>query len=143
MSILVDIVPLGAFSSRHSEMEWIQQGSHLIPIVLSPVVRDQCKILLSDTFIREMFSLATAKLDADAARVLNKKDSMDIKLENELDEIRNVSAISVAAKEATVDRSTGFWKRSKWAKQLSKLFGGEERKAYFFPLHGALLGVSL
>jgi len=119
MSILVEMVPLGAFSSRESEMGWIKQGSHLTPIVLSAVVREQCKILLVDSFTRELFNIATDPDAIGTDSILRKKIANDVKLEKELHDIRAISAVGVAAKEAMIDRSTGFW-QSKWAKQLSK-----------------------
>ena len=119
MTLLLDIVPIGALSSRESEVGWIEQGSHITPIVLSSVVREQCKLLLVDSFTRELFNIASDpnKINADA--VLQKKDPRDFKLEKELDEISSQSVVSVAAKEAMVIRSTGFWKKSKWAKTLA------------------------
>jgi len=118
MSLLVEKVPLGAFSSRESEMGWIKKGSILSPIILSVVVRDQCKTLLLESFIREVFNVAADPEAFGTEYVLNKKNGKDIKLEKELSDIKSHSATAVAAREAKIDRSTGFWKKSKWAKKL-------------------------
>jgi hypothetical protein len=46
VTVLHDVVPLGTFSSRDSVVEWITDGKgHHKPVVLSPVVIDQCKLL--------------------------------------------------------------------------------------------------
>ena len=120
MSILVDAVPLGAFSSRENEMGWIEQASHFTPVVLSSVVRDQCKLFLVDSFTREIFNIASNSNKSNIDAILKKKDANDNKLEQELEEIKSKSTVTVAAQEAMVNRSTGFWKKSNWAKQLSK-----------------------
>jgi len=118
MSLLVEKIPLGALSSRESEMGWIKKGSILSPIILSVVIRDQCKMFLLESFVREVFNIAA---DPDVIRtehILSKKDGKDVKMEKELSEIKSHSATSVAAREAKIDRSTGIWKKSKWAKKL-------------------------
>jgi hypothetical protein len=120
MSLLVENTPLGSFSSRESEIGWVEEGSRLSPIVVSSIVRDQCKILLAEDFVRKVFRTA---LDIDVVSVdtvLHQKDEKDIKIEEELKSIQSESALSVAAKEATADHSTGFWQKSKWARNLSK-----------------------
>jgi hypothetical protein len=118
MSLLVDKVPLGAFSSRESEMGWIKKGSMLSPIVLSVVVRDQCKMFLLESFIREVFKIASDPEVIGTETLLSKKDAKDMKLEKEVNAIKSVSVTAVAAEESKIDRSTGFWKKSKWAKKL-------------------------
>lgn len=119
IAILVDVIPLGTFSSRESAVEWIRSGDHHTPIVLSPVVMEQCKLLLVDSFVRNLFNCA---IDDDALStkdVLLNKNEKDLKQETDLAEVGTSSATSLAASEARVDRSKGFWKSSKWARKLS------------------------
>ncbi len=120
-AFLTDLVPVTTFSSRQSSVEWIRDGSHLTPIVLSPVILDQCKVIILDSYVRSLFNCA---IDVDALNVkeiISKKDGRDKKLEKDLEEILTESSISVAAREAMVDRTKGFWQRSKWAKKLQKI----------------------
>ena len=119
MSFLVENVPLGSFSSRDSDIGWVQEGSHLRPVVISPVIRDQCKTLLSESFTRKLFLIAINFQFIDADKIINKKDEHDIKIEEEVTKIQSESTVMVAAKEAMVNHSTGFWQKSKWAKRLS------------------------
>ncbi len=119
MTLLLDAVPIGALSSRESEVGWMEHGTHITPIVLSSVVRDQCKLLLSDSFTRELFNIAFDSKKIYADSFLVKKNALDAKLEKQLDEIRSQSVVSVAAKEVTENRGTSFWKKSKWAKKLA------------------------
>ena len=119
MAILVNEIPLGAFRSRESEMEWIKSGSHLKPIILSPVVREQCKIFLTDAFTRNLFNLATDPEVINAEIILQRRDKRDDKLEKELNDIRTQSVTRIAAKEAMEERTSG-WRKSKWAKDLSR-----------------------
>lgn len=120
LSTLLDAIPLATLTSRESVVEWISDGKgHLSPVVLSPTVMEQCKYLLSDAFVRRIFSCA---IDSDALQVeniLNQKDDYDKKQEAELHEA-GASATSLAAKEARVDRSKGFWQSSGWAKKIGK-----------------------
>jgi hypothetical protein len=120
MSVLVENVPLGSFSSKESEIGWIEEGSRLSPIVVSSIVRDQCKIFLTEDFVRKVFRAALDFNIMDVNAILTQKDDRDIKIEEELKAIQSESALSVAAKEALTDHSTGFWQKSKWAKKLSK-----------------------
>lgn len=123
LSLIIDKVPLGAFSSKHSEMVMISDGAHLSPVVLSTVIRDQCKSFLIDSNVRNLFRAA---VDADIAGIdkrLSRKDNKDILLQKELDDLKMISSVSVAAKEAMIDRSSSFWQGSGWAKQISKKMG--------------------
>ena len=120
-AFLSDLIPVTTFSSRQSSVEWISDGSHLTPIVLSPVLLDQCKLILLDSYVRSLFNCA---IDVDALNVeaiITRKDSKDKKLEKDLVEILTESSTTVAAREAMVDRTKGFWQRSKWAKKLQKI----------------------
>lgn len=123
LSLLIDKVPLGAFSSRHSEIVMIGDGTHLTPVVLSTVIRDQCKAFLIDSNVRNLFRVAVDSDNLNIDEILNRKESADISLEKELEELKTISSISVAAKEAMIDRSSSLWQGSGWAKQLSKKMG--------------------
>jgi hypothetical protein len=129
MTLLLDVVPIGALSSRESEVGWIEEGSHLQPLILSTVVREQCKLVLVDSFTRELFNIAIDLSTVDTDAILQQKDSKDKKLEKELDEIKSQSVVSVAASEAMADKNNGvFWKKSKWAKNLAnKMVSAKER----------------
>jgi ubiquitin-protein ligase E3 C len=116
---LVDLIPIGTFCSRQSSVEWISDGSKLTPVVLSPVILDQCKLIFLDSFVRNVFHYAIDTTGVQVDKVINNKDKRDEKLENDFKQIFSESLASVAAKEAMIDRSKGFLK-SKWAKTLSK-----------------------
>jgi len=119
LAAIIDIVPLGSLSSRQSSVEWLSHGSHLRPIVLSNIIRDQCKLFLVDSFVRQLFNCAIDERTLDSDRVLRRKDRKDTAMENELWEAGSSSATALAAQEAMVDRSKKFW-HSRWAKKLSK-----------------------
>jgi ubiquitin-protein ligase E3 C len=51
--------------------------------------------------------------------VLRAKNDKDLKHEKDLAEVRTSSAISLAAKEARVDRSKSFWQSSSWARKVT------------------------
>lgn len=130
LSMLLDIVPLGTLSrARESAVEWMSDGkSHLTAVVLSPVILEQCKYLLHDSFVRDLFTFA---IDDDAMgteRTLSEKTEKDLKLEKDL--FGTTTASSLAAKEARIDRSKGFWNSSKWAKNIkksvSKILAGDD-----------------
>lgn len=119
ISILVDAVPLGTFSSRESAVEWISDGDHHTPIVLSSVICDQCKLLVVDSFVRNLFNCAIDEDALGVQDVLRSKNDKDMKHEKEMSEFGTSSATSLAASEAKVDRNKSFWKSSKWARKLS------------------------
>lgn len=120
IATLVDAVPLGTFSSRDSAVEWISNSSgHHTPIVLSPVVTDQCKLLLVDSFVRNLFNCAIDDDVLGTVNILRTKNDKDLKLEKDMAEVATASATSLAANEAKVDRNKSFWKSSKWARKLS------------------------
>lgn len=133
LSTVIDVVPLGAFSSRQSAVEWVSLGgTHHTPIVLSSVVIDQCKTLVLDSYVRQLFRCA---IDDEAFKtddILELKNEKDLKHEKELLDIGTASAASLAAKEAMIDRSKSFWQTSKWAKKLSQsvtsLLSGDSSK---------------
>ena len=119
LSVLVDLIPTSTFSSRQSSVAWLNDGAQMTPIVLTPVILDQCKLILLDSYVRTLFNCA---IDMDALNVnliMKRKDSRDEKLETDLNAILTETLTSVAAKEAKVDRSKGFL-TSKWARKLSK-----------------------
>ena len=120
VATLLDVVPLGTLSmARESAVEWISDGkSHLTAVVLSPVILEQCRYLLHDSFVRDLFICA---MDDDAMgteKTLNEKTEKDLKLEKDL--FGTITASSLAAKEARIDRSKGFWNSSHWAKNIKK-----------------------
>jgi len=75
-------------------------------------------MLLLESFVREVFKIAADPEVIGTETVLSKKNAKDMKLEKELNAIKSQSATAVAAGESKIDRSTGFWKKSKWAKKL-------------------------
>ena len=120
LASLVDSAPLGCLSSRQSAVEWVTDGSHSTPIVLSTVVIDQCKCLLLDSYVRNVFTCAIDEDIIGVDSILPSKNDKDKKYEKEMAELGSTSAASLAAKEARLDRTKGFWQSSKWAKKLSK-----------------------
>jgi hypothetical protein len=132
VATLLDVVPLGTLSTaRESAVEWISDGkSHLTAVVLSPVVLDQCKYFLVDSYVRDLFSFAIDDEAMGTDKILREKNDKDLKQEKDLS--NNTTATSLAAKEARVDRSKGFWNSSKWAKNVkkgvSKIFSADEEK---------------
>jgi ubiquitin-protein ligase E3 C len=120
IATLVDAVPLGTFSSRESVVEWISDGQgHHSPVVLSPVVMEQCKVLLVDAFCRKLFHCAIDQTSLKTDEILALKNDKDLKHEKDLQEA-GASAATLAAKEARVDRSKKFWNSSAWARKLTK-----------------------
>ena len=133
MASLVDSAPLGALSSRPSAVEWVNEGTKSTPIVLSVIIIDQCKALLADAYVRNLFNCAIDKDIIRVESIIASKNDKDRKYEKEMAELGSASAASLAAREARVDRSKGFWQSSKWAKKLSKnlnsLISGDEKKS--------------
>jgi ubiquitin-protein ligase E3 C len=130
LAVLVDAIPLGTFSSRDSSIEWVTDGrGQHTPIVLSPVVIDQCKLLLLDSFVRKLYTCAIDLEALNTVRVLNEKNENDLKQEKDLFEGGASSPAALAEKEARVDRTRTFWQSSKWAQKLTKgvtsLWAGE------------------
>ena len=122
IATLVDDVPLGTLSSRESAVEWISDGKgHHSPIVLSPVVIQQCKALLSESYVRKLFHCAIDLKLLKTQEVLVTKNERDLKHEKDLQDAGvSVSAASLAAKEARVDQSRSFWNSSGWARKMTK-----------------------
>lgn len=89
-----------------------------MPIIISPVVIDMCKGILTDAYVRAAFQAA---IDDDILRTdatLHHKSEEDLKYEKDLTEAKSSSAASLAAAEAR--KGKNFWqKSSKWAKKLS------------------------
>lgn len=128
LSILVNAAPLGTFCSRMSAVEWVSFGSSTTPIVLSDVVCEQVSAVLSDAYVRTLFTCAINDEKICTQTVLSAKTEKDEKHEKDLVDIGMSSAASVAAKEAMVDRNRSFWQSSKWAKQISSLISGPREK---------------
>uniref|UniRef100_A0A7S4JH34 Uncharacterized protein n=1 Tax=Odontella aurita TaxID=265563 RepID=A0A7S4JH34_9STRA len=121
LSVVIDLVPLGAFSSRQSAVEWLSLGgAHHTPIVLSSVVIDQCKTLVLDSYVRQLFKCAINDTAFNTDKILESKDEKDLKHEKDLIDVGTTSAANLAAKEAMIDRSKSFWQASKWAKKISQ-----------------------
>jgi ubiquitin-protein ligase E3 C len=120
LATLVDATPVSTFSCRDSVVEWVADGGHHSPVVISPIILEHCRTLVSDRWVRKLFRCA---MDSDYLKtdeVLNKKTDKDLKMEKELSEVAASSVASLAAKEARVDRNRSFWKSSGWARNLSK-----------------------
>lgn len=124
IGMIVDAVPVTTFSSRESVVEWVSDGKgHHTPVVLSPVILEQCRQLVSDgAWVRRLFqaSMADDELLKKTEIVLGKKNDSDRKLEKELQAVGSSSAASLAAKEARVDRNKRLWNSSAWAQRLTK-----------------------
>ena len=127
LATLLDVVPLGTYLSRDSAVEWVTDGKgHHTPIVLSPVILDQCKSLLVESFVRNLFQCATDQGVLRTESVLAAKNDKDLKHETDLREAAGAgtaTAASMAAKEARVDRSRA-WLSSKWANKVKKSVTG-------------------
>lgn len=121
LATLVDIIPLATFSSRDSTVEWIADDKgHHSAVVLSPIVLDQCRLLLVDSFVRRLFQKAIDIEALKTDRILSQMNEKDMKHERELqEEGGSSSAVTMAAKEARIDRNRGFWNSSKWALKLT------------------------
>mmetsp|Transcript_20160 Transcript_20160/g.43793 ORF Transcript_20160/g.43793 Transcript_20160/m.43793 type:complete len:1384 (-) Transcript_20160:144-4295(-) len=128
LATLINSAPLGTFSSRMSAVEWVSIGSSSTPIVLSDVVIEQASAILSDSYVRALFTCAINDEELDTKKVINTKTDKDRKHEKDLEEIGTSSASTVAAKEAMVDRNRSFWQSSKWAKKLTSLISGSGEK---------------
>lgn len=132
VATLLDVVPLATLSAaRESAVEWISDGkSHLTAVVLSPVVLEQCKYILHDSFVRDLFAFAIDDEAMGTDKTLREKTDKDMKQEKDLS--GTATAAGLAAKEARIDRSKGFWNSSKWAKNVkkgvSKMLAGEDNK---------------
>lgn len=115
---LVDAVPLATFTSRESVVEWISDGKgHHSPVVLSSIVMEQCKYLLVDGFVRKLFDCAIDDTALRTESILKQKTEKDLKQETALQQA-GANAASLAAKEARVDRSKGFWNSAGWARRI-------------------------
>jgi len=133
LATLVDDVPLATFSSRESSVEWISDGKgHHSPVVLSSVIIEQCKSLLVDSFVRKLLDCA---IDTDELRtevILQQKNEKDIKQETALRESGG-NAASLAAQEAKINRSKGFFQSAVWAQRIkggmSKLMAKDDSAA--------------
>ena len=106
----LDQVPLSTFSSRDSVIEWVDQNA----VVVSPQVLRQCRSLVVDSVVRKVFPTTLA-----TDEILAQKNDKDRQQEQEMFETPAI----MAAKEAKIERTTGFWKSSKWAKKLKTKVG--------------------
>ncbi|KAL3945620.1 MAG: hypothetical protein SGBAC_000276 [Bacillariaceae sp.] len=119
VATLVDAIPLGTLSTKDSVVEWFSDGKgRETCILLSPVVMRQCRMVLSSSIVRRLFLCAIDEESLKTNEVLGTKTQKDLKQEKELEEAGS-SAVSLAAKEAKIDRSRSFWKNSSWAKKAS------------------------
>ncbi len=130
LSVLVNVSPLGTFCSRMSAVEWVSVGSSTTPIVLSDVVCEQASAVLSDSYVRALFTCAINDDKLDTKNVISTKTNKDEEHEKNLLDIGMSSAASIAAKEAMIDRNRSIWQSSKWAKQLAALISGPREKKY-------------
>ena len=120
LSAVLDVVPVGTLSSRESVVEWINDGSgHSKAVVLSPVILEQCRFLVADSFVRKVFNCAVDTDRLKTEEVLRQKDDKDMQHEKDLLQV-GTSAAALAAKDARIDRSRRFWNSSKWARKLTK-----------------------
>ena len=120
LATLVDAVPVSTFTSRESVVEWVTDGKgHHSPVVLSPIILEQCRMLVGDAWVRRLFQCAMNPEYLETENILKKKTDKDLKMEKELSEVASSSAASLAAKEAR-DRNQAFWKSSLWARKLTK-----------------------
>jgi hypothetical protein len=102
-------------------VDWLCDGSQMTPIVLCPVIVDQCKILLSDNYTRALFQNALVHASVDTDQILLMKDKHDLEMEKDMAEIRLSSASSLASKDATTaDRSKTLIVTSEWAKKVTR-----------------------
>jgi len=114
MVSLLHRLPVATFTSRESAVAWMDRGDgHMQPVVLAPVILEHCKLVLLDSWVRQVWDKALVNVDD----VLSHKDERDIKLEADLIK-EGTSAAALAAKEARMDRSKRFWNSSKWAQKL-------------------------
>ena len=126
LASLINSAPLGTFSSRMSAVEWVSVGASSTPVVLSDVVIEQASAILSDSYVRALFTLAINDDELNTKTVINTKTEKDGKHEKDVEDIGMSSATSVAAKEALADRNRSFWQSSKWAKKLTTFLSGPE-----------------
>lgn len=120
LATLVDATPVSTFSCRDSVVEWVADGGHHSPVVISPIILEHCRALVADGWVRKLFKCAMDLERLKTDEVLRKKTEEDLKIEKELYEVGSSSGASLAAKEARVDRNRSIWKSSGWARNLSK-----------------------
>ena len=121
IAALVDDVPIGTFiSTRESTITWIKIDGNQKPVVLSPIILEQCKCLLVENYVRRMFLAAIDTQFLQTDTVLASKNDQDLKQESDWIAASSSSAASLAAKEARIDRNKEFWNSSNWARKLSK-----------------------
>jgi len=120
LATLVDTVPVSTLSSRDSVVEWVSDGGHHSPVILSPIILEHCRMIVADGWVRKLFQCAMDLHRPKIDEVLMKKTDKDLKMEKELSELGSSSVASLAAKEARVDRNRSFWKSSAWARNLTK-----------------------
>ena len=132
LAILVDATPVSTFSCRDSVVEWVSEGGHHSPVVISPIILEHCRGLVADGWVRKLFRCAMDLEYLQTDETLNKKTEKDLKMEKDLSQVASSSVASLAAKEARVDRNKSFWKSSPWARNLSKgvskILGSTQKK---------------
>ena len=118
LTVLFDQCPLGTFTQR-AAVEWININSTYTAIPLSPIIIDQCRLILLDSWIRSLFHKAIDPEFLGTDKIMKQKNDLDLKYEKEM--MTGDNAMTLAAKEATHERGQGIvWQSSKWAKKLSK-----------------------
>ena len=71
--------------------------SHLTAVVLSPIVLEQCKLLLLDGFVRDLVSFAIDDGFFQTEKILNNKTEKDMKLEKDLTSTTAAACSAAAA----------------------------------------------
>eukprot|EP00980_Cylindrotheca_fusiformis_P001483 scaffold345_cov134-Cylindrotheca_fusiformis.AAC.94 len=119
IATLVDTIPLGTLETKDSIVEWFSDGKgHQTCVRLSPIVMEQCRVLISAGCVRRLFHCAVDQNVLKTKETLRAKNDRDLKHEKEFEEA-GASAVSLAAKEARIDRSKSFWNSSSWARKVS------------------------
>jgi ubiquitin-protein ligase E3 C len=93
---------------------------------------EHCRLLVSSSSVRRLFHCAIDQSVLKTKETLQSKTDRDLKQEKEFEEA-GVSAVSLAAKEARIDRSKTFWNSSSWARKVSsgvsKMLSGDSTSA--------------
>lgn len=119
IATLIDTIPLGTLETKDSIVEWFSDGKgHQTCVRLSPIVMEQCRMLLSSAGVRRLFHCAIDQHVLKTNETLLAKTEKDLKQQKEFEEAGE-SAVSLAAKEARIDRSKSFWNSSSWARKVS------------------------
>ena len=104
LSTLLNQTPLGTFT-QHAAVEWIHSGTSHTPIILDPIIIEQCRTLLLDSWVSILFNIAMNDEMLGTDFSLRKKTEKDLKYEKEM---TGISAMKLAANEARLER--GIWR---------------------------------